>query len=148
MISGQSPIRATHSRVHPPQSDPGLTALMYVCVCVCVCVCVSAHAPATQSCLTLCDSMNCHPPGSFVHEISQARTLEWVAISFSRGLPNPWIEPKSPVLQAEALLPELLGKPIMVLIHSPFLGTRVGWNRTRESATEWPYLGRKNNLLF
>ena len=33
----------------------------------------------------LCDPMDCSLPGSFVHGISQARTLEWVAISFSRG---------------------------------------------------------------
>ena len=37
-----------------------------------------------QSCPTLCDSMDCSPPGSFVHGILQARTLEWVAISSSR----------------------------------------------------------------
>ena len=34
-----------------------------------------------QSCPTLCNSMNCSPPGSSIHEIFQARTLEWVAIS-------------------------------------------------------------------
>ena len=34
---------------------------------------------------TLCDPKDCSPPGSFVHGISQARILEWVAISFSRG---------------------------------------------------------------
>ena len=33
-----------------------------------------------QSCLTLCDFMDCSPPGSSVHGISQARILEWVAI--------------------------------------------------------------------
>ena len=38
----------------------------------------------TQSRPTLCDPMDCSPPGSSVHEISQARILEWVAISFSR----------------------------------------------------------------
>ena len=38
-----------------------------------------------QSCLTLCDSMDYSPPGSSVHGILQARTLEWVAIPFSRG---------------------------------------------------------------
>ena len=47
-------------------------------VCVCVCVCVLAHA---QLCLTVCDFMDCNLPGSSVHRISQARTLEWVAIS-------------------------------------------------------------------
>ena len=39
----------------------------------------------TQSCPTLCDPVDCSPPGSSVHGILQARILEWVAISFSRG---------------------------------------------------------------
>ena len=51
-----------------------------------------------QSCLTLCDPMDCSLPGSSVHGIFQARILEWVVISFSRGLPNPGIEPESPAL--------------------------------------------------
>ena len=38
-----------------------------------------------QSCPTLCDPVDCSPPGSSVHGILQARILEWVAISFSRG---------------------------------------------------------------
>ena len=43
------------------------------------------HAKSLQSCLTLCDSMDYSLSGSSVHEILQARTLEWVAISSSRG---------------------------------------------------------------
>ena len=39
----------------------------------------------TQSCVTLCDSMDCSWPGSSVHRILQAGILEQVAISFSRG---------------------------------------------------------------
>ena len=39
----------------------------------------------TQSCPTLCDPVDCSPPGSSVHGILQARTLEWGAISFSRA---------------------------------------------------------------
>ena len=42
-----------------------------------------------RSCLTLCSSMDCSWPGSFVHGISQARILAWVAISFSRGSSRP-----------------------------------------------------------
>ena len=38
-----------------------------------------------QSCLTLCNPMDCSPPGFFVHGIFQARILEWVAISYSGG---------------------------------------------------------------
>ena len=39
----------------------------------------------TQFCPTLCDPMDCSPPGSSVHGILQATILEWVAIPFSRG---------------------------------------------------------------
>jgi len=46
---------------------------MYVCVLV------------AQSCLTLYDPVDYSPPGSSVHGLLQARTLEWIAISFSRG---------------------------------------------------------------
>ena len=38
-----------------------------------------------KSCPTLCNPMDCSLPGSSVHGILQARILEWVAISFSRG---------------------------------------------------------------
>ena len=46
-------------------------------------------AKLLQSCLTLCDPMDCSLPGSSVHGISQARTLEWVALSFSRRSSQP-----------------------------------------------------------
>ena len=47
-------------------------------------------------CLTLLRLHGLYLLGSSIHGISQARILEWVAISFSRGLPNPGIEPVSP----------------------------------------------------
>ena len=43
------------------------------------------HAKSLQSYPTLCDPMDCSPPGSSVHGILQARTLQWVAIPSSRG---------------------------------------------------------------
>ena len=46
-------------------------------------------AQLLQSCLTVCDPMGCSPPGSSVHEISQAKILERVAISSSRGSSPP-----------------------------------------------------------
>ena len=55
--------------------------------------------------------MNCSPPSSSVHGISQARILEWVAISFSRGLPDPGIEPVSSALASRFCTTELPGKP-------------------------------------
>ena len=44
-----------------------------------------SESKVTQSCPNFCDPMDCSLPGSFIHEIFQARVLEWVAISFSRG---------------------------------------------------------------
>ena len=66
-----------------------------------------------QSCLTLCDPMDCGPPSSSVHGILQTRILEWVAMPSSRGLPNSGIEPRSPALQADSLPSELSGKPFI-----------------------------------
>ena len=43
------------------------------------------HAKLLQSGPTLCDPMDCSPPGSSVHEIVQVRIVKWVAISSSRG---------------------------------------------------------------
>jgi hypothetical protein len=54
--------------------------------------------------------MDCRPSGSPVHRIFQARILEWVAISFSKGFLDPGIEPVSPALQADSLPAELSGK--------------------------------------
>ena len=53
-------------------STPGLS----VSVCAC---------SVAQSCLTLCDPKDCNLPGSSVHGMFQARMLEWVAVSSSRG---------------------------------------------------------------
>ena len=48
--------------------------------------CVSTHS---QSCPTLCDSMDYSSPGSSIHGIFQAKILEWVDISFSNGSSRP-----------------------------------------------------------
>ena len=56
-------------------SIPSMSVRSYPLICMC---------SVTQSCPTVCDPMDCSPPGSSVHGIFQARILEWVAISFSR----------------------------------------------------------------
>ena len=60
-------------------------ACMYVCMCVCVCV----RWFVPHWVWFFCDPMDCSPPGSSVHRISQARILEWVAISSSSGSSQP-----------------------------------------------------------
>ena len=66
-----------------------------------------------QSSPTLCNPMDYSPPDSSVHGIFQARILEWVAISFSRDLPDPGIELESPALACGFFTTELPGKPLL-----------------------------------
>ena len=73
--------------------------IFYIYIYIMACV----HAQSlSKSCLTLCGPMDCSPPGSSIHGISQARILEWVAISSPEDLPNPRIEPVSPESSALA----------------------------------------------
>ena len=64
------------STVLQPQIQPNMDHVVLLCV----------HA---QSCLPLCDPMDCSPPDSSVHRVPQERILEWVAISSSRGSSRP-----------------------------------------------------------
>ena len=51
--------------------------------------CASVNVLVSQWCPTLCNPMDCSPPGSSVHRVLQARILEWVAFPFSRGSSKP-----------------------------------------------------------
>ena len=77
-------------------------------MCQCVCVC-----SVNQSCLTLCNPMDCSPPGFSVHGIFQARILEQVAISSSRGIfPTQELNPHLLHWQADSLPLSHLGIPV------------------------------------
>ena len=80
-----------------------------MCVCVCVCVCCA------WSCLAP-NATGCSPPGFFVRGISQARILEWVAISFSSGLfwPRDWTCVSC--IEGGFFIPEPLGKTDLWLL--------------------------------
>ena len=68
---------------------------------------------------TLCDPMDCSPPGLSVHGILQARLLEWVAMPSFRGFPNPGIKiasPMTPALLADSLSLNHQGSPFNVYI--------------------------------
>ena len=77
----------------------------------------SLHVPANslQSCSTLCDPMDCSPPGSSVHGILQARILEWAAISSCKRISQ------TQGLSAILMSPALAGKlfTTSVEVHQP-----------------------------
>ena len=73
--------------------------------------CQSNMCPVAQSCLTVCDPMDCKPPGSSVHGISQAGILEWAAIS-SRDSFGPRYQTCLLPWQAYSLPLSHLGSPI------------------------------------
>ena len=83
----------------------------------------------TQSLLALCDHMDCSPPGCSLHGISQARILEWVAISFSRGSSQPrdrtWIS--------------CIGRRILYLCHlrSPLILSYIAFSSQSNGTVSW-----------
>ena len=85
--------------------------------------------PAQLS-LTHCDTMDHRLPGSSVHGILPARALEWVAIFFSRGFPDPGIKPESPALTGRFFITDLPGKPIKTYTHLI--------NEVTKRLTNWP----------
>ena len=106
-----------HATLDSP-SKPLWTLISYQVCCevswktVCVspdrlCVC-----SVTQLCPTLCNRMDCSPPGSFVRGSSQVRILEWVAISFSRGTSQPGDQTRVYCIAGGFFTTEPSGKPL------------------------------------
>ena len=73
----------------------------------------SEEVLVAQSCLALCDPVDCRPSVSSVRGILQGRILEWLAIPSPGHLPNPGTETRSPTSQANSLLCEPPGKPFL-----------------------------------
>ena len=82
MSDSVQPHRRQPSRLLCPWDSPGKNTGVG-CHVLPQCMKVKSESEVTQSCPTLCDPMDCSPPGSSVHGIFQARVLEWVAIAFS-----------------------------------------------------------------
>ena len=76
------PHRQQPTRLPRPWDSPGKNTGVG-CHFLLQCMKVKSEKEAAQSCLTLCDPMDCSLPGSSVHGILQARILEWGAIAFS-----------------------------------------------------------------
>ena len=116
--------------------SPTLTSM---CVCVCVCVCEVA-----QSCPTLCDPVDCSPPGSSIHEILQARILKWVAISFSRGSSRPRDRTQAFLFAGRHFN---LWATREALSH-PYTTTKKRKKQTNIALTRWTFVGKVMSLFF
>ena len=81
------PHRRQPTRLPCPWDSPGKNTGVG-CPFLLQCVKVKSESEVAQSCPTLCDPMDCSPPGSSIHGILQARVLEWVASAFSAGRPG------------------------------------------------------------
>ena len=72
---------------------------------------VESESEVTQSCLTLCDPVNCGHQAPLSLGFSRQEYCSGLPFPFPRELPNPGIKPRSLALQADALTSEPLGKP-------------------------------------
>ena len=75
------------------------------------CLLKFVHAKSLQSCPTLCDPVDCSPPGFCVHGVSQARILRWFAFLLQGDLHDPEIEPTTPAFAGGFFTTKPPGKP-------------------------------------
>ena len=86
MSNSVRPHRRQPTRLPHPWDSPGKNTGVG-CHFLLQCMKVKSESEVAQSYPTLCDTMDCSPPGSSGHGILQARVLEWVAIAFSNSEP-------------------------------------------------------------
>ena len=126
--------------------------IIYFSPCMCSC-------SVAQLCPTLCNPMDCSQSGSSVQGIFQARVLEWVAISSSKG--SSWSRdqthvswsPVSPVLGGRFFTAEPLGKPVYMYIficvcihiHIYIYMHMHNWRRTHSSVLAWRIPGMEES---
>ena len=108
----------------------GLPGIMFATLGVSPVGCLGLSEVA-QSCLTLCDPMDCSLPGSFVHGFSRQEYWSGLPFPSPGDLPNPEIEPWSPALQADTLPSEPPGlnpSPKVTNILQDQISTPLLWN--------------------
>ena len=117
------PHRQQPNRLRRPWNSPGKNTGVG-CHFLLQCMKVKSESEVAQSCPTPSDPMDCSPPGSSIHGISQARGLEWGAILFSRGSSwTRWARTScSSCLAGGFLTTESQGSPVLTHKENPYLG--------------------------
>ena len=105
----------------------------------------------TYSCLSLCDPLDCSPPGSSIYRILQARILNWVSISFSRG--SSWSRNRTQVsLIADrffyCLSHQRNSKEAIIAIVEIHLEEQRVWTPPQATQPRGPLLGRHDPRMF
>ena len=100
-----------------------------------------AHVLVSQLCLTLCNPMDCSPPGSSAHGISQARILEWVAIPFSKESSPPKDRAQVSCIEGRLFTIWATNKALMLgrLRAGREVGAR-GWDAWMAPLTQWMWV--------
>ena len=100
--------------------------------------CTESESEVSQLCPALCDPMDCSLPGFSVHGIFQARILEWVAISFSRGSswPRDWTQVSHIVSRC------FTGKPHWIVINHTYIRRTVCQEKFFHDSYNNPLLNR------
>ena len=101
--------KSTSDKIH--SSLYKFSSISFICLCLSLYLYIIA-----QSCLTLCNPMDCSLTSSSVHGIFQARILEWVAIYFSKGSSQPRDRTQVSHMEEDSLLSEPPGKPFKAMI--------------------------------
>ena len=101
-----------------------------------LCYTILRACSVTQSCPTLCDLMDCSLPGSSVHGIFQARILEWVAISFSRGSYQP--RDQTHICSGRQILYHWTTWEAHTILNDIlFLCRQASWHKVSQKAIRW-----------
>ena len=107
-------------------------------------VCMYVYVLVAQSCPTLCDPIDCSPPGSSVHGIPQARILEWLPFPSPGDLPDSGSKSGSPTLQADYLPSEPPEKPMKITVRT--LNWSKLWTRRSKKDQKTPQTATSEEL--
>ena len=100
---------------------------------------IKVKSEVTQLCLTLCDPTDCSLPGFSIHGIFQARILEWVAISFSRG--SSWPRDRTQVSHiVDRYFYRLSHHYVELIWKISETGQDLGWGRCRTGFLEFSHV--------